>query len=169
MWLRFRLTASPPFCPALRASAAENSWAVPCLCAARPPWAAISRCRCSLIPAKPRPLLDARRERLARAVVFEDRRDPVDELVARDFLELEVVEDFFEAERLLFVSPFSPRILFTVRAATSSARPPYRPDFLALCLMCLYCRSRFGLAPLGITVLLSLMLSTPTRNLITLV
>jgi len=27
---------------------------------------------------------------------------------------------------------------------------PDRPDFLALCLMCLYCRSRFGLAPRGI-------------------
>jgi hypothetical protein len=48
-----------------------------------------------------------------------------------------------------FVSPFSRRILLTVRAATSSARPPYRPDFFALCLMCWYCRSRFGLAPRG--------------------
>ena len=169
MWLRFRLTASPPFCPAFRASAAENSWAVPCSCAARPPCAAISRCRCSLIPAKPLPLLGARRERLPRAGVFEDRRDPVDGLVARDFLELELVEDFFEADRLLFVSPFSRRILFTARAATSSARPPYRPDFLALCSMCLYCRSRFGLAPRGITAPPSLMLSRPTRNLISLV
>jgi len=64
-------------------------------------------------------LLDARRERLARAGVFEDPREPVDRLVARD-----LVEDFFEAERLLFVSPLSRRILFTVLAATSSARPP---------------------------------------------
>src|SRR5712691_2348725 len=73
MCLRSRLTASPPFCPACRASARENSWAVPCLWAARPPSAAIARCRWSLIPAKPRPLLDARRERPVRAGDFEDR------------------------------------------------------------------------------------------------
>jgi hypothetical protein len=116
-------------------------------------------------------LLEARRERPARAGVFEDRLDRlVDlwraardlaerdlvarDLGARDLLELDRVEDFFEPDRWLFVSPFSRRILFTVRAATSSARPPYRPVFLALCLMCLYCRSRFGLAPLGIALLL---------------
>jgi hypothetical protein len=87
---------------------------------------------------------------------FATPRDPVERgLVARDFvgrdvLELAPVEDFLELDRWLFVSPFSRRSLLTVRAATSSARPPYRPDFLALCLMCSYCRSRFGLAPLGI-------------------
>src|SRR5439155_794305 len=54
------------------------------------------------------------------------------------------------------------RTLLTVRAASSSARPPYRPDFLALCLMCLYCRSRFGLAPRGIRVPPSFVLSGPT-------
>ena len=110
-------------------------------------------------------MLDARRERRARAGVFEDRlvdpcaplRDLVErdfvarDLGARDLVELDRVEDFFERDRWLFVSPFSRRILFTVLAATSSARPPYRPDFLALCLMCLYCRSRFGLTPLGIS------------------
>ena len=85
-------------------------------------------------------------------------RDRVErDLVARDFatrdlLELALLEDFFEPDRWDFVSPFSRRILFTVRAATSSARPPYRPDFLAVCLMCSYCRSRFGLAPRGIVI-----------------
>jgi hypothetical protein len=118
------------------------------------------RWRWSLIPAKPRPLPDARRDRLV-----EDLRARVREVVERDFvardfvapdfatrdlLELALVDDFFEPDRWVFVSPFSRRILFTVRAATSSARPPYRPDFFALCLMCSYCRSRFGLAPRGI-------------------
>jgi hypothetical protein len=70
--------------------------------------------------------------------------------VARDLPELALVEDFFGPDRRVLISPFSRRILLTVRAATSSARPPYRPDFFALCLMCSYCRSRFGLAPLGI-------------------
>src|SRR5260370_40966597 len=64
MCRRSRLTASPPFCPACRASARENSWADPCLWAARPPSAAISRWLWSVIPAKPRPLPDARRARL---------------------------------------------------------------------------------------------------------
>jgi len=44
--------------------------------------------------------------------------------VARDLVELALVVDFFGPERWDFVSPFSRRILFTVRAATSSARPP---------------------------------------------
>ena len=184
MWVRLRLTVWPPFCPALRASVGENSWAVPCLWAARPPCAAISRCRWSLIPAKPRPLLAARRVRPLWAGDFEDRPDrlvedlygrAVRDLVARGFagrglLELARVDDFFEPDRRLFVSPFSRRILFTVRAATSSARPTYRPDFLALCLMCSYCRSRFGLAPLGIeNPPFPLVLSTPPSNLISLV
>jgi hypothetical protein len=110
-------------------------------------------------------LPDARRDRLVadlrdrvRDVVERDfvARDFVArDFVARDFatrdlLELALVDDFFEPDRWVFDSPFSRRILFTVRAATSSARPPYRPDFFALCLMCSYCRSRFGLAPLGI-------------------
>jgi hypothetical protein len=80
------------------------------------------------------------------------------DLVDRDLLELELgdlvrldrLEDPLELDRFDLVSPFSLRILLTVLAATSSARPPYRPDFLALCLMCSYCRSRFGLAPRGI-------------------
>jgi len=151
MWLRLRLTASPPFCPAFRASAGENSWAVPCLWAARPPSAAISRCRWSLIPAKPRLVLDARRERLVRAGDFNDRRDFVARAFAVfDLLEPVLLDDFFEPDRWALVSPFSRRILFTVRAATSSARAPYRPDFFALCLIFSYCRSRFGLEPLGI-------------------
>jgi hypothetical protein len=83
------------------------------------------------------------RDLVARALVTRD-------FAGRDLLELALVDDFLAPDRLVFVSPFSLRILFTVRAATSSARPPYRPDFLALCLMCSYCRSRFGLAPLGI-------------------
>ena len=123
-------------------------------------------------------MLDARREPRVRAGDFEDRGEerldrPVEDLrarvrdrverdfvardfAARDLLELALVEDFVEPDRWDFASPFSRRILFTVRAATSSARPPYRPDFLALCLMCLYCRSRFGLAPRGIALLLRL-------------
>jgi hypothetical protein len=89
-----------------------------------------------------------------RAADFEERGEErldrlLEDLRARV---LDRVEDFFEPDRLDFVSPFSRRILLTVRAATSSARPPYRPDFLALCLMCSYCRSRFGLAPRGIVV-----------------
>src|SRR6267378_55441 len=108
MWLRLRLTASPPFCPALRASVGENSCAVPCLWAARPPAAAISRCRWSLIPAKPRPLLDARRDRPARAADFEERpagdlRARVRDRVERDF----VVRDFAPRDflRATSVSP----------------------------------------------------------------
>ena len=84
--------------------------------------------------------------------VSRDRaRDPLDrDFVERDLLELDRLEVFFlPLDRWALVSPFSRRILFTVRAATSSARPPYRPDFFALCLMCLYWRSRFGLAPRG--------------------
>src|SRR5256885_10485646 len=137
MWLRSRLTASPPFWPAWRASARENSCAVPCLWAARPPWAAIARCRWSLIPAKPRPLLAARRARRAptrdfdepgderRARVVDDLRARVRDLVdlgfvergfvERDFVEREVLEDFFAADRRDLVSPFSRRILLTVR------------------------------------------------------
>jgi hypothetical protein len=125
-------------------------------------------------------LLDARRERLVRAADLEGRLDRLLEVLcargrdrlergfvprdfaARDLLELALLEDFFDPDRWDFVSPFSRRILFTVRAATSSARPPYRPDFLALCLMCLYCRSRFGLAPRGIRVPPSFVLSGPT-------
>ena len=150
MWLRLRLTASPPFCPALRASDGENSWAVPCLWAARPPCAAMARYRWSLIPAKPRRLPDARRERPVRARDLVERELVARDFAVRDLLELTLVDGFFEPDRVVLVSPFSRRILFTVRAATSSARAPYRPDFFALCLMCLYCRSRFGLAPLGI-------------------
>src|ERR1700736_6794253 len=84
------------------------------------------------MPAKPRP------------AVFRRGRATFDRgLVDRDLLEL---------ARFDLVSPFSRRILFTVLAATSSARAPYRPELLALCLMCLYCRSRFGLAPRGISL-----------------
>jgi hypothetical protein len=96
-------------------------------------------------------VLDARLERLVRAADLDDRRDFIARVFdARDLLEVVRVGDFFEPERWALVSPFSRRILFTVRAATSSARAPYRPDFLALCLIFSYCRSRFGLAPLGI-------------------
>jgi len=69
------------------------------------------------------------RDRVGRDFVARD-------FAARDLLELALLEDFVEPDRWDFASPFSRRILFTVRAATSSARPPYRPDFFALCLMC---------------------------------
>ena len=57
------------------------------------------------------------RDRVARDFVTRD-------FGARDLVELVLVEDFFEPDLLVFASPFSRRILFTVRAATSSARPP---------------------------------------------
>lgn len=81
--------------------------------------------------------LDEVRRDDERAAV-EDRRERDFDPEPRDFAD--------------FVSPFSARILLTVRAATSACRPLYRPDFLALSLMCSYCRSRFGLAPLGISL-----------------
>ena len=78
----------------------------------------MARCRWSLIPANPRPLLDARRERPVRAGDFEergedrpveDRRGRVRDRVGRDFverdiaarvlLELALLEDFFEPAR----------------------------------------------------------------------
>ena len=100
------------------------------------------------MPAKPRPRLEVRRAAETRRprLALAGFRDRVLELFDRDFVD----PDLLELDRFDFVSPFSRRILFTVRAATSSARPPYRPDFLALCLICSYCRSRFGLAPRGI-------------------
>jgi len=70
---------------------------------------------------------------LARDLEGLDFRGRVREAVERDFVVLDVVErdlrverleDFFAPDRFDFVSPFSRRILFTVRAATSSARPP---------------------------------------------
>jgi hypothetical protein len=52
-------------------------------------------------------------------------RDPVErDFVERGLLEVDLVEAFFARDPWLFVSPFSRRILLTVRAATSSARPP---------------------------------------------
>jgi hypothetical protein len=126
----------------------------------------MARWRASLIPAKPR-RLDVRREReaglLARARILE-----LDDLVrergagdfrvfdrerARDFVARERLADLVELDLCDLVSPLSRRILFTVLAATSSARRPYRPVFLALSLMCSYCRSRFGLAPRGMRLL----------------
>jgi len=100
------------------------------------------------MPAKPRPWLDERRIEEARPprLAVADFRDRVLEPFDLDFVD----RDELEVDRFDLVSPFSLRILFTVRAATSSARPPYRPDLLALCFMCSYCRSRFGLAPRGI-------------------
>ena len=55
-------------------------------------------------------------------------RDRVRETFERDFVD----GDLLELARFDFVSPFS------------------RPDLLALCLICSYCRARFGLAPRGI-------------------
>jgi hypothetical protein len=86
----------------------------------------MARCRWSLMPAKPRPLPDARRERLVRPTDLEERVDrPVEALsarvrafVARDLLELALDDDFFDP---VLLSPFFRRVLF------------------------------FGLAPLGIT------------------
>jgi hypothetical protein len=56
--------------------------------------------------------------------VLDDLRVLADDLAARGFVERDVLEDFFEPDRRDLVSPFSARILLTVRAATSSARPP---------------------------------------------
>src|SRR5919206_4154496 len=57
MCARSRLTASPPFRPATRASSEVNSCAVPLAWAARPPLLAISRCLLGSIDAKPRLLV----------------------------------------------------------------------------------------------------------------
>src|SRR5438105_2532026 len=117
----------------------------------------MARWRASVIPAKPRPS-DTRRERDADGRRDLVREPPARALVrgrpARDFVREPPARDLVrEPPARDLVSPFSRRILLTVRAATSSARPPYRPDLLALSLMCLYCRSRFGLAPRGIFIL----------------
>src|SRR5215467_2682014 len=54
MCSRFRLTATPPFRPASRASLESNSCAVPLACAAFPPLLAISFCLSRSIDANPR-------------------------------------------------------------------------------------------------------------------
>jgi hypothetical protein len=76
----------------------------------------MDRWRAALMAAKPRRLA-VRRDRDADD--FGDFARELDFDVARDRL-----ADFFELERRGLVSPFSRRILFTVRAATSSARRP---------------------------------------------
>ncbi len=50
---------------------------------------------------------------------------------------------------VVLASPDRARSLLTVRAAISSALAVLSPRCLALFLMCSYCRSRFGLDPLG--------------------
>jgi hypothetical protein len=117
------------------------------------------------MPAKPRPRLAVRRAVEVRRppLAVEGFRDRALVVLDRVFVDRGLLAlfrlgdrfalrrgDAFELDRADLVSPFSRRTLFTVLAATSSARPPYRPDFLALCLMCSYWRSRFGLAPRGI-------------------
>jgi hypothetical protein len=98
------------------------------------------------MPAKPRPRLAERRADAVRrprlGVGLRERvREVLDrDLAARDEPEvdrfrLDRLADPLELDRFDLVSPFSRRILFTVRAATSSARLPYRPDFFAACLM----------------------------------
>jgi hypothetical protein len=57
----------------------------------------------------------------------------------------------FDVRLAVLASPDRARSLFTVRAAISSARLVPSPRCSALVLMCSYCRSRFGLAPLGIS------------------
>lgn len=54
MWSRSRLTTTPPFRPATRASSRDHSCAVPFAWAARPPLLAISFWRCGSIDANPR-------------------------------------------------------------------------------------------------------------------
>ena len=54
--VRFKARARPPARPAARASSESNSCALPLRCAARPPFAAISRCFAASMPAKPRRL-----------------------------------------------------------------------------------------------------------------
>lgn len=70
-------------------------------------------------------MVDDLRDRLRAAVDFDfvERAVVERDLVERALLELEG-DDFFDWEPLDLVSPFSRRILFTVRAATSSALPP---------------------------------------------
>src|ERR1700751_1102859 len=57
----------------------------------------------------------------------------------------------FDVRLAVLASPDRARSLFTVRAAISSARSVLSPRCLALSLMCSYCRSRFGLDPLGMS------------------
>ena len=57
----------------------------------------------------------------------------------------------FDVPLAVLASPDLARSLFTVRAAISSARPVLSPRCSALSLMCSYCRSRFGLDPLGMS------------------
>src|SRR4051794_26828861 len=55
----------------------------------------------------------------------------------------------FDSRLGSFASPWRARSLLTVRAAISSALSSDLPRSSRLSLMCSYCRSRFGLAPLG--------------------
>jgi hypothetical protein len=57
----------------------------------------------------------------------------------------------FDVRLAVLASPDRARSLFTVRAAISSARLVLSPRCPALSLMCSYCRSRFGLDPLGMS------------------
>src|ERR1700746_611845 len=60
----------------------------------------------------------------------------------------------FDVRLAVLASPDRARSLFTVRAAISSARLVLWPRCSALSLMCSYCRSRFGLDPLGMSATL---------------
>src|ERR1700760_1630164 len=57
----------------------------------------------------------------------------------------------FDVRLAVLASPDRARSLFTVRAAISSARLVLSPRCSALSLTCSYCRSRFGLDPLGMS------------------
>jgi hypothetical protein len=56
--------------------------------------------------------------------LVDDLGERVWDFVERPLLEADLVDAFFERDLWVLVSPFSRRILLTVRAATSSARRP---------------------------------------------
>src|SRR5713226_5474318 len=63
------------------------------------------------------------------------------------FTSLEFANHDWQRNQWPFLCPFSLCCFSTVRAATSSARLPYRPDFFAASLMCSYWRCSLSPTP----------------------